>query len=505
MKKDDSKDSVSGGNELVAPKTIRERVALAKQRGKARTGKFFNDYIEGTKLDPYIRKIDDAVGFVGLKKDYKFDNEVVAEASGPIRFGLWLFLVVFVFIGGWSACAKLDSAAIASGVVVVDSSKKTIQHLEGGIIKEILVKDGDKVAAGQVLMKLDETSSKAKAEIVDVQLRAAKAVEARLMAERDGLDKITFGEYIESQRDDPEFAKVIEAQERLFDSRRKAYESKINVLNQKIKQSNEEISGIRAQEHSIREQSKLIKEEADVVEKLVAEGRAVRPRLLALQRKSAELDGQRGEYLALIARAEQVINQSELEIINAKNNYLSEVGNEMKQTQDQIADLEERKKAADDILNRSTIVSQQEGTVMNLRFHTVGGVVQPGTPIMEIIPQNDEQIIEAQVKTQDIDLVHKGLKAKIHLSAYRSRTTPNIEGEVIDVSADRVVDDKSGIPYYKARIKIDHEMMNRLVDHDIKLYPGMPADVFIVTGSRSPLDYMLDPILVGTRHAFKEQ
>lgn len=467
--------------------------------------KFLHNYIEGKALDKYIVHVDRAVGFMMPRKDYKYDNEVVQAASGPIRFGLWSFFWIFIVFGGWSAFAPIDSAAVAPGVVVLDSHKKSIQHLEGGIVDEILVKDGDFVQAGQPLIRLSETSAKARVDLLKGQMNASKALAARLIAERDGLDKITFPPELESQRaTDTDVAQMLDTQERLFASRRESLNGKKTVIEQSIKQARDEINGLQAQVASVTEQMKLTKEEQDVVQQLVEKGQAVRPRLLALQRKTAELEGQRGEYLAQIARAEQAIGQSEQEMLNLQSTFQNEVVTELRNTQVESADNQERINAADDIFSRLIITSPHTGIVQGLKIHTKGGVIQPGAEIMNIVPQDDELIVEAKVNPQDIDVVHKGLKARVHLSAYKSRKVPNMDGEVVSVSADRFVDQATNMPYYIARVRIDASLLKKLSNH-VELYPGMPADVLIVTGEKTLLRYLFDPITVSFVRAFREE
>lgn len=462
-------------------------------------------WIEGPAFDRWIGPIDKAIGFMLPRKDYQYDNEVVQAASGPIRFGLWSFFIVFIVFGIWGGTAPLDSAAVAPGVIVLDSHKKSIQHLEGGIVDEILVKDGDFVQAGQPLIKLSETSAKARVDLLKGQLRSSKALEARLIAERDRADYITFPEMLESLRTtDEDVAKIIDTQERLFASRRENLAGQKSVIMQRINQLREEIEGLRSQTESVTEQMKLTKEEQDVVQQLVDKGQAVRPRLLALQRKTAELEGQRGEYLAMKARAEQTIAQNEQEMLNLESNAQNEVVTQLRNVQSEISDADERVRAADDIFDRLIISSPHTGIVQGLKVYTKGGVIQPGAEIMSIVPQDDELIVEAKINPQDIDVVHKGLKAKIHLSAYKSRKVPNVDGEVTSVSADRFVDQVTNQPYYLARVQVNPETIKKLANK-VDLYPGMAADVLIVTGSKTMLGYFFDPLTLTLHRAFREE
>lgn len=431
-------------------------------------------------------------------------DSIKKAIRAPLRAGILVSFLFFGVFGVWSLVAPLDSAAIATGVVVLDSNKKTVQHLEGGIIEEILVSDGDEVEEGQVLIRLNETTAEARQALVDGQLIASQATGARLLAERDNLDTIVFPEKLWKRRLEPQIFDTLDGEQRLFETRKKALEGHIQVLYQRIKQLDDEIRGLQAQELSSRDQLVLIQEEILVVQKLLASGDANRPRLLALQRKAAELEGNRGEYLSLIAKARQAITETELEVINIRNKNLNEIVGQLREVQTKVSDLEERRRASKDILDRITIIAPQSGVVTGSKFYTVGGVISPGAPIMNIIPQDDVLVIEARVVPQDIDVVTKGLKARVRLTAFKVRKVPPLDGIVTNVSADKFVDEITGQSYYKAKIRISDKTLSSLVD-EIELYPGMPADVLIVTGERTFMTYMLSPITDSFGKAFKEQ
>lgn len=457
----------------------------------------------GKALQSMVRGIDGFYKYVAVREDIDQENPLMV-ARAPVLFGFWVLFVVFGIFGTWATFAPLDSAAIAQGSVILDSSKKTIQHLEGGIISEILVREGSVVEKDQPLIRLSETAARASRDLVHGQLLAFKAAEGRLIAERDGKDILEFDSSLDEFDDNPDKEKILDAQQQLFKSRKKAYSGKIDILNQRVAQFNDEIKGLSAQAESVRNQRKLIGEEIEVVNKLLEQRNAVRPRLLALQRKAEELDGNRGEYLARVAKAKQHITETKLEIIQIKNTLLNEVAAELRDTQAQIADLEERLRASSDVLERIVVVAPQSGIVNNLQYHTVGGVVSPGAPILDIIPQDDRLVIEAQVKPQDIDIVHEGLTARVRLTAFKTRRVPVLEGQVINVSADRLVDQNTGIAFYLARVVIEDDQFEQL-EEEIELYPGMPADVMIQTGSSTFLRYLISPITDSFRKAFREQ
>ncbi len=430
-------------------------------------------------------------------------REPSSDTRRPIIIGLTIVLLFFGGFGAWAALAPLHSAAIAPGVVAVDSNRKTVQHLEGGIIKEILVRDGDTVERDQVLVRLDETRSAAALGVLEGQYRADRALEARLIAERDGLHAITFDDELVAAAGEPEIAEIIAGQEGLFETRRAANESQIGVLHQQIKQLEEEIGGFKSQRQAKARQLELVQEEYGAVKELYDKGYERKPRLLALQRAAALLEGERGQYAAQIARAKQDIGEAEIRILALNDTFRRDVETELREVQVRVAELRDRLASQRDVLQRVDIVAPQAGVVVGLKFHTTGGVVRPGDPILDIVPTSDELIVEARVRAEDIDVVHPGLPAQVRLSAYRQRTTPYVDGRVVQVSADRFVDERSGVPYYAARVAIDGAALARL--EGVTLYPGMPVEVMIETGSRKAIDYLLSPITSSIHRAFREQ
>lgn len=464
--------------------------------------------VESVQSDERVTKVTgmiDRTVKLMTRTDYESGNEVIDVARGPIRFGLWVLFGLFGVFGVWSACAPLQSAAVAPGSIVLDSNKKVIQHLEGGIIADILVKDGDFVEQNQVLIRLDETSAKARFDILVSQVRTLRANEIRLLAERAGRTTVEFNDPWLADKSNPEINTILTTQTQLFESRVKALQGQIDVLNQRIKQSGEEIAGLEAQESATRTQISYLNDEIKTVKALVEKGQALRPRLLALQRQSSELTGRQGEYQAMISRARQNITQSEVEILNAKNQARNEVERELRDVQAQLADFSERLKAAEDVKNRLDIVAPQSGLIANLVFHTRGGVIPPGSAVMEIVPKDDKLIVEARVALTDIDVVHADLPARVRLSAFKARRVPVLDGKVITVSADRITDKNTGASYYLARVEIDQDEIDNHLSEKIELYPGMPAEVLIVTGTRTLLDYLFSPFGDSMFHAFREQ
>lgn len=433
-----------------------------------------------------------------------FQDKEVSEMIRPFaRVGVLVVLGVLAVFVGWGCIAPIDSAAVAPGYVALESNRKTVQHLEGGIIDAILVKDGDTVEEGQPLVRLNDTAAKARLEVLIAQWRVAKAAEARLIAERDEKDEVTFPPSVLAHKDDKDIAKVIDNQTRLFQTRVQSLRGQVNVLEQQVLQYQKQIAGLESQRVSAAEQLKLTEEEAESVEKLYKQGYAPKPRLLALKRSEADLRGKQGDLLSQEASAQESITETKLKIYNIKNEYLKQVADEQKDTEQQVAELEEQIRAARDVLNRTVITAPRSGKVTGLKVHTVGGVISPGAPIMDIVPQNDKLIIEAQVATHDIDVVHEGLPAKVMLSAYRRRFAPRIAAKVTYVSADRFINEHTGAPYYMADVEVSPEALAKLSGR-VKLYPGMPADVYIVTGEHTFISYIFSPILESFRKSLKE-
>jgi HlyD family type I secretion membrane fusion protein len=423
----------------------------------------------------------------------------------PVLAGLLILLAFGLGFGGWAALAPLSSAAIAPGFVRVESNRKTVQHLEGGIIDELRVQDGDIVQAGQVLIRLDRTQAAARHDALLHQYQSLRAAEARLIAERDGRHRIAFGEELESRRAEPRVTDILAGQESIFETRRRSYQGQIGILEQRVEQLRSEIAGLRAQVSSEDRQLALIAEETADVDSLVGKGLERKARLLALRRQAALLEGGRGEHIAEIARAQQAIGETELETFSLEDRLAAEVAEGLEEVQNQLAETEEELRAAEDVLRRHEITALIAGTVVGLRFFTEGGVIEPGVPILDIVPESDRLIIEAQVNPLDIDTVEPGLPAQVRLIAFKQRSTPTLDGQVVQVSADSLSDEEAetAISFYKADVEIDPAELTRL--DGVSLYRGMPAEVLIRTGERTLADYLLAPVLDSFARAFREE
>ena len=415
-----------------------------------------------------------------------------------------LLILCFVLgLGTWSGFAPLESAAVASGVVESESSRKTIQHLEGGIIREILVADGDVVRAGQTLISLEDTKARAEAQSLQGQLWDATAREARLQAEQHGEERVSFPEELEmAQHTNPSVAAVLAGQQSIFETRRQVFQSQGAVNREKRSQVEKEIEGLRAQESAASRRIEIVREEADTVAMLVSKGLERRPRLLNLQREMADIEGRRGEIVAQISRAEQVINESKVTLLKLENDRQSEIAQSLREAQSQIFQIRERLQAADDQLLRTEVKAPENGVVTDLRIHTPGGVVAAGAPLMDLVPRQDRLIVTARVRPEDIDVVRPGLTADVSLLPYNQRRVPRLKGTVMHVSADRLVDRRTDQPYYAAKIRVEDP---RIAEIDgLRMIPGMPAQVFIKTGRGTVALYALKPLLDSFNNAFHE-
>lgn len=421
----------------------------------------------------------------------------------PIRFtGLMIVLGTFGLFGGWAALAPLDSAALAQGVVTVESYRKTIQHLEGGIVKELHVRDGDLVLKDDVLLQLDDTQVKAQLEIVRGQLFTAKALEARLNAEKESNKTIEFSELLTSSND-PRAIEAMDSQVNTFDARKSAREGEIKVLRQREEQLRSKVKGLKALQRSKKSLLASFAEETNDFRDLLTNGFADKQRVRQLERDSARLEGEIAELASNLAGTEIQIGETKLQVLQLMKQFQTEVADQLAEVNAKVFDLTERFDALSDTLRRTVIRAPESGMVLGMTIHTVGGVVQSGGPILDLVPQTGSLIIEAQLSPADIDKVSVGQMADIRFSVFKSINTTIIEGEVLAVSADRLVDKQSGVPYYLIRIRITDKGYETL--GDLKLLPGMPAEVLVNIGERTLLEYLLQPATDAFARSFIEE
>lgn len=423
-------------------------------------------------------------------------------ARGPARAG---FAVMISCVAGfflWSATAPLASGAVASGVISPVGSRRVVQHLEGGIVQEIRVRDGDEVEAGEPLLILQDTQAAAAYDLLLEQARTLLAMQARLEAEQHGREAIVFLHKL-LDPSDVRVQAIIDGQKALFARRREAFVAQKRILADRKRQYEEQIGAFEVQIESADMQLAIIEEELTGKEILLAKALTTKPELLRLERAKAALMGDRGRYLGSIAEIRQRISEIETQAISLEATRAEEIATEMEQARAEYATVAERLHASEDVLSRTVIPAPVSGRIVNLRFKSRGGVVMGGEPILEIVPTEERLLIDARVAPSDIDVIAPGLKATVHLTAYSSRSLPRIEGTVRSVSADRLTDPNTGQAYFLARVEVSREELATL-DEGISLMPGMPAEVLIVTGERTALAYLLEPFRAAFRRGLRE-
>lgn len=422
-------------------------------------------------------------------------NQTDSFADLPIsdrktrRLGFGIVFVTFGLFGTWAAFAPLDGAVYAPGVVTVQTYRKTVQHLEGGIVKDVLAHDGDIVKKGDPLIILDDAQLRSEYEMTRNQLIAAKAMEARLIAERDDKSVITFDQMYE-----PESPRGIEAragETEVFNARRGARLGQIAVLQERIGQLNQQIKGTDTIIGTKQNLEQSYTGEIGDLNELLAQGFVDKQRMLEQQRKLDMLKSEVADHRSTITKTRLQINETQLQILQVNKDFNSDVVKQLSEIQTKAYDLQERTAALEDRLNRIIIRAPDDGMVIGMTVHTVGGVVRQATPLLDIVPSVSELIVEAQVAPQDINRIAIGKLADIRFSAFNSATTPVIEGSVTSISADRLTNEKTGQPYYLARVSVTEAGLKKLADR--KLLAGMPADVLINTGERTMLQYLMQP------------
>ncbi|MGE0117243.1 MAG: HlyD family type I secretion periplasmic adaptor subunit [Dongiaceae bacterium] len=427
--------------------------------------------------------------------------------GAPFFIGLGLGVVALVFGGTalWSIFAPIDGAVVAAGQVVVESNRKTVQHLEGGTVREILVREGETVGAGAVLARLDDTVQTANVALVDGQLTELYARRARLETERDGRDAVMQARGAADIIAGDLFADRLAGQRKLFAARRETRITQISLLEERIVQQRKRIDGLDAQIRSLRNQQLLIEDELAGVRKLHDRGYVPLTRIRALEREAWRLRGERGARTAGVAEATSIIAEARLEVERLEESDREEAIRELRDVEVSIAELEEQRVTALDALRRTEILAPQGGRVLNLVIHTVGGVIAPGAPLMEIVPDGDRLRVAARVAPQDVDNVRPGQETLVRFSAFGSRRTPEAAGVVRDVSADSLADQTTGAPFYLVLVDIpEGAALADLLDGR-PLLPGMPVEAFIRTGSNPAISYLLKPLADAIARSMREE
>lgn len=418
------------------------------------------------------------------------------------RLGFGILLVAFGGFGGWAATANLAVAVVAPGSVSVESFKKTVQHLEGGIVKKILVQDGDHVEAGDPLVVLNNTQALSQLQIARSQYLINRAAEVRLLAEQKGSDSLSFPDELldsSSQR----VNEVLAVQNALFAARRDSLQGTLEALDEQVVQMRQQIQGFESMISNNRSRLKSLKDEAGDYRSLYKEGLGDNQRVRELERQILQYEGEIAQHRSEIARLKSQISENKVQKQVKRQEFQKEIGERLREAQASIADAEERITALSDQVERTTVVAPVSGTVVGLQTHTLGAVVKPGEPIMEVVPSGDGFVVEARVPDRDVDNVYRGQQAEIRFSAFNQRLSNVIEGEVIHVSADTFQDEATGAYYYKARIKVTEQGSLDMTEN-MQLLAGMPAEVMIRTGERTFASYMAKPIADMLARAMQE-
>ncbi len=414
----------------------------------------------------------------------------------PIRhLGYLIVILVFVFFGGWSLLAPLGSAALAPGSVTVEGYRKTVQHLEGGIVKVIHVRDGDTISKGQVLIELEDTSSRAQLETLRGQLYSALAREARLIAERDGQSKVTYPVSLtEAAATDSRAQEDIRVQDQSFAVRKRSRAGEIAILKEQRLQLLAKIEGIKAQKTSRSHLSSSLNKELLDFRAMLKEGYVEKQKVSELERRLAESEGDLGDFVANISTTQTQISEIELKILQIEKEFQREVIEELSKVQAELSELHEKTQWLDDTVTRTIIKAPESGMVLGLTVHTLGAVILPGGHLLDIVPQQEKLVIEAQVSPNDIDKVHAGQSCEIRFSAFKTAKTPKVSGRLSTLSADRLTDEQNKISYYLARVEVDKTDLDELRQRGLILLPGMPAEVLINTGDRTFFQYLMQPL-----------
>lgn len=424
-----------------------------------------------------------------------------------VRRNLAIALLVVLLLGGtataWSVFVPLDGAVVASGSVVVESNLRKVQHPTGGVVGGLNVREGQRVKVGDIVVRLDDTTTRANLGIVLNELTALRARLVRLQAERDGSGEPAFPHDLQTRAgDEPDIARVLEGERTLFRARASTKSGQKQQLGERVKQMKDEITGLNEQMDALTKQLVIVRDELKDFSKLHERGLAQKPRITSLQRELLSKEGTVGEIKAKVAQSLGRIAEIELQVLQLDRELATEVAKEIREVETKIAELQERKTAAEDQLKRIDIRAPISGIVHQLSVHTVGGVITASEPIMFVVPEVDTLIVEARINPADIDQLLLGQETRIRFSAFNQRTTPEIMGVVFRIAGDLIREQQTGVAYYTAGIRVEPAEIAKL--KGLKLLPGMPADVYIKTGERTLASYLLRPLLDQMQRALRE-
>jgi HlyD family type I secretion membrane fusion protein len=443
-------------------------------------------------------------GAISLGQKISSGDEAPSDSIKRVALAGWLIIAIFFGgIGSWAVTAPLNGAVVGNAVVKVEGNRKSVQHLDGGIVKELRVKEGDKVDANEVLIVLDETQAKAEYDVLSQQYMVLRATEARLLTELDHGSAMVMPDDLKARSEDSYVKSVWNGQVSQFESRRAALEGQRSVIREKINQLGSQIVGAEAQVKAFTDQISSVRAEAKDITPLVERGLIARPRILQLERTAFGLEGQIADAKANIAKARQAIAEQEQQIAQLDNDRMADVTKDLRDTQAKELEVIPKAMNAKAVLGRMDIRSPYAGRVVALTVFSVGGVIQRGEKILDIVPDQDSLTIEAQIAVEDISDIKPNMRAEVHLTAYKQRIVPIIHGDVIQVSADRLTDPKTNNPYYTAFVRVDESELAAMPN--IKLYPGMPATVMIPTIQRTAFDYIVGPLVMSFNHSFRQK
>ncbi|HEU4550490.1 MAG TPA: HlyD family type I secretion periplasmic adaptor subunit [Rhizomicrobium sp.] len=414
------------------------------------------------------------------------------DTAGLLRGGYLAVAILAVFLGGWAGFAPLDSAIVAPGVVVVESHHKAIQHLEGGIVSAVLVSDGQHVKAGQPLIRLNQTQAHSSFATLSEQADALAAQEARLVAERDDRETIEFPPGLRARAAQPGVAQAMAGETSAFNSHRDTLNKQVEILQSRIAQDQRIIAGLQAQQDSLEAQIGLMDREIVPVQKLFDQQMDTLQHVLSLKRQKSIMEGTRGEIIAKIAQTRLNIDENRMQIQNLRNERQNTVMDQLRAIQVRRLEIANKLRTAGDIYDRVTVKAPAAGRVVALSVHSRGTVVKPGQTLMEIVPDDDELEVEARLAPQDADSAYVGMDATVRLTGYKQRLLPVIQGRVTEVSADRLVDSRTGQPYFSVLVRVSRAPLKDYVG--LRLMPGIPVEVALKTGSRTVLQYLAEPV-----------
>ena len=440
---------------------------------------------------------------VSLPEEIPFSKQAWGSAHSYVVAGLISSLLLIGGVGAWAALAEISGAVLGVGVVGVKGQIKTVQHLDGGIVQQINVENGTRVQVGDVLISLDPTELKASLAITGNRLLESYLERDRLVAERDDLPDPVFTKEVHALNiPESVVGAVLQSQNNLFQARKSTRVGEIGQLDKRVRKLKEEITGYRNVQMARSEQLELINEELDGLKVLYEKGLVAKPRVMSLRREAVSLEGQIAELGASMASARSQVAETELQKLQVTRIFYEKVLADLKEVSVQLNELLEQKHAQEKQLERVDIRAPVSGVVHDLKIHTVGGVISPAAPLLEIIPVEENLIIETQITPDGVDQVYPGQDVFVNFPALHQKTSPELSGQVIGISGNRLINELTGMPYYMVLVEIP-EKEKRLLG--IELLPGMPADVFIQTQERSVLSYLLKPLTNQINKAFREE